>query len=281
MYSQIEETTMTTHTALPDTTPGEGLNPEKMPGHWLLARMGKRVLRPGGLEVTNANLAHLAIDGTDDVVEIAPGFGETTRKILTCSPASYTGVERDAAAAAIVRGQLRGTQDRCIEGTAQASGLDDACADVVTGEAFLTMQSDAHKQHIVNEAFRLLRPGGRYGLHEMSIRPDSLGDDAQDEIRGDLARSIHVGARPLTVADWRRLLENAGFVIEHQTIVGMLLLEPRRLLADEGVARTAKFAFNVLRDREARRRVRTMRETFHKHGDHIEAIGIVARKPAA
>ena len=29
--------------------PGEGLQTAKMPGHWVLARLGKRVLRPGGM----------------------------------------------------------------------------------------------------------------------------------------------------------------------------------------------------------------------------------------
>ena len=32
--------------------PGEGLKTEKMPGHWVLARLGKRVLRPGGMQLT-------------------------------------------------------------------------------------------------------------------------------------------------------------------------------------------------------------------------------------
>ncbi len=32
--------------------PGEDLDASTMPGHWLLARLGKRVLRPGGLELT-------------------------------------------------------------------------------------------------------------------------------------------------------------------------------------------------------------------------------------
>ena len=38
----------------PQTTPmpGEDLKAEKMPGHWLLARLGIRVLHPGGLELT-------------------------------------------------------------------------------------------------------------------------------------------------------------------------------------------------------------------------------------
>jgi len=30
--------------------PGHGLHIDKIPGRWLLAQMGKRVLRPGGLE---------------------------------------------------------------------------------------------------------------------------------------------------------------------------------------------------------------------------------------
>ena len=34
---------------------------EKMPGHWLLAKMGKRVLRPGGLELTERLLSELAV----------------------------------------------------------------------------------------------------------------------------------------------------------------------------------------------------------------------------
>lgn len=33
------------------------------PGHWLLARLGKRVLRPGGLRLTRRLLAHADIAG--------------------------------------------------------------------------------------------------------------------------------------------------------------------------------------------------------------------------
>ena len=32
--------------------PGQGFKPEKMPGHWVPAQMGKRVLPPGGIELT-------------------------------------------------------------------------------------------------------------------------------------------------------------------------------------------------------------------------------------
>ena len=39
----------------------EELDTTKMPGHWLLARLGKRVLRPGGRELTRQMLDSINI----------------------------------------------------------------------------------------------------------------------------------------------------------------------------------------------------------------------------
>ena len=61
--------------------PGQGLKPEKMPGHWLLAQMGKRVLRPGGLELIQRMIDALAIGASDHVIEFAPGLGATARRL--------------------------------------------------------------------------------------------------------------------------------------------------------------------------------------------------------
>jgi hypothetical protein len=59
--------------------PGEQLKAEKMPGHWLLARLGKRVLRPGGRHLPQRMIEALNIQPTDAVIEFAPGLGETAR----------------------------------------------------------------------------------------------------------------------------------------------------------------------------------------------------------
>ena len=50
------------------------------PGHWVLARAGKRVLRPGGAALTADMLAHAGLPGAD-VVEMAPGLGRTAAEI--------------------------------------------------------------------------------------------------------------------------------------------------------------------------------------------------------
>src|SRR6478672_203873 len=88
--------------------PGEALKAEKMPGHWLLARLGKRVLRPGGRQLTHRMIEVLNVRTSDQVIEFAPGLGDTTRLILKRKPACYTAVERDKDAAALVQKLLQG-----------------------------------------------------------------------------------------------------------------------------------------------------------------------------
>ena len=43
------------------TVPGASCSQRNIPGHWVLAQLGKRVLRPGGMELTRRMLAALTI----------------------------------------------------------------------------------------------------------------------------------------------------------------------------------------------------------------------------
>ncbi len=248
-----------------------------LPGHWLLARLGKRVLRPGGKKLTEQMLGDASVRDAD-VVELAPGLGKTARAILALHPSSYVGVESDSAAAELTRVAI-GDNGDVVRGDASRTGLPDNSADVVIGEAMLTMQTDRHKTQIADEALRVLRPGGRYAIHELAIEPNDLDDSIKNEIRKELARSIKVNARPLTPSEWTDLLTAVGFEIEHVRFAPMALLEPRRVIADEGVLRTLKFVANVARDGDARRRILAMRKTFTKYRDHLTAIEVIAVKP--
>lgn len=159
------------------------------------------------------------------------------------------------------------------------SGLPSRSVDVVVGEAMLTMQTDRAKAAIIAEAARLLRPGGRYAIHELALTPDDLPDDVKTTVRRQLARSIKVNARPLTLVEWRLLLAAHGLVVDQVDTAPMALLEPRRLISDEGVLGAARFVGRLLARPDARHRVLTMRRTFRKYRQHLTAIAIVARKP--
>ncbi|MDE2377922.1 MAG: methyltransferase domain-containing protein [Bradyrhizobium sp.] len=259
--------------------PGGSLEIEKMPGHWLLARLGKRVLRPGGLRLTRALLEDLAVGPADEVVEFAPGLGVTARMILQHEPQRYTAIERDAQAAQWTSRQLpRAPHISVVVGHAHQTLLPAASASLVVGEAMLSMQTAEHKRRIAAEAFRLLRPGGRYGIHELAIVPDDMPSDRQREIDRALSSVIHVGARPLRSQEWKALLESVGFRVVALGHAPMHLLRPLRLIEDEGLFGALRLVRNLAKDGAARRRVMAMRWVFERHRSNLSAIYMVGQK---
>ena len=166
------------------------------------------------------------------------------RDIVGAGPRSYVGVDDTAAATEAVRAVVAPVDGKVVVADAAETGLPDGSADVVIGEAMLTMQGDKAKRAIVAEAFRVLRPGGRYAIHELGLTPDEIPQDTKDDIRRDLARSIKVNARPLTAQEWAGLLTDAGFEVvavddvtidESQTFVDFTV-RPLPRFADRGSA---------------------------------------------
>jgi len=258
--------------------PGQHLRTEKMPGHWVLARLGKRVLRPGGMALTRRMLTALRVGHEDDVVEFAPGMGITAQLTTALEPRSYVAVERDEAAAKIVSEYLKGDHQRCVIGDASDTGLPAESATVIYGEAMLTMHPENVKRSIMSESYRLLKPNGRYGIHEMCLVTDNLDENERKETERALTGVVHHGVRPLTLSEWQSLLESEGFSIQSVEVSSMNLLEPGRLISDEGFAGALRFAWNVIRDAKARERVLEMRSVFRRHRKELGSVAIVASK---
>ncbi|BDS13596.1 class I SAM-dependent methyltransferase [Aureispira anguillae] len=247
-------------------------------GHWLLAKMGKRVLRPGGKELTQKLIDNLHITSDDDIVEFAPGLGFTASIALTKNPKSYKGVELNEAAAASLRKTIGGVRRQIIIGNAAHSTLEKDSATKVFGEAMLTMQADHRKSAIIQEAFRILKTGGLYGIHELSLAPNDIPETVKAEIQRALATVIKVNARPLTSLEWSLLLEKEGFEVVTISTSPMHLLEPRRIIEDEGFLRALKIGFNILTHPYERSQIFSMRKIFKKYESHLSAVGIIAKK---
>jgi SAM-dependent methyltransferase len=251
-------------------------------GFELLAHLGKRVLRPGGVELTRTLLDELDIAPTDDVVEVAAGRGRTARLVLDCDPASYVAIDRDLAAERVLAPMLQWPEQQFRRASASHTGLADSCCDVAIGEAILTMQPAAVKDQMVKELARLVRPGGRLGLHEVAFRLDDLDHTMeQDEIeeiriRSELTAHFKVAFNALELGEWQALLDDHGFDVGTVREAPLRLLEPDRLLADEGLLGSARFAANLMRDKAARRRVEDMRIAMQRNAHHLVAIALVA-----
>jgi SAM-dependent methyltransferase len=267
-------------TAPTQPLPAAGVPAERAPGHWLLARLGKRVLRPGGVELTHKLLDSLDIGPRDDVVELAPGLGATTALVLQQRPRSYRGVDRDPSSTARVAAMLDGASQEVRQGTAADTGLSATSADVVFGEAYLTMQPASQKARILAEIARISRPGARFGIHEIAFAPTDIDEATARRVTDDLTGSIKVSVNPLTMAGWIALLEEAGFEPRERHVAPLHLLEPRRLVADEGYLGTARFVCNTLRDRDARARVIAMRTAMRANAANLQACAITAVRKA-
>lgn len=247
-------------------------------GHWILANMGKQVLRPGGKELTLKLIEGLKITHDDAVVEFAPGMGHTASHILKNNPAAYIGIELNEEAATKLKEHIHGAHRIIINTTAAQSGLKDASVDKVIGEAMLTMQADHRKSEIMAEAYRILKKGGLYAIHELGLQPDTMDNNTKDGIQRQLAEAIKVNARPLTLEEWGSLLTKEGFTIKEAWASPMHLLEPERILSDEGFFRTLKIGWNVLTHPKARKRIMQMRSIFKANEKHMTAFAIIAEK---
>lgn len=94
----------------------------------------------------------------------------------------------------------------------------------------------------------------------------------------ELARVSHVNARPLSTTEWGTLLEQQGFKIISVETSEMLLLEPGRMLADEGFLNFCKIGIKLLVRPQERKRVLALRKIFKKYHKNLNAIAIVAQK---
>lgn len=254
----------------------------RLQGHWLLASLGKRVLRPGGRGLTRRLLDRAYPSSHDRIVEFGPGVGLTAGMLLAVDPVSYTGVDPNPEGRAQLDAVLDGNpRARVVTADAAETTLPDASADLIVGEAMLTMCPPAQRRTILAEAWRVLDTGGRYAVHELALtdQADDPDENARGPVGRDLSARIKVGARPLKIAAWRALFEEAGFEVVWVGCAPMRLLDPGRIIADEGIIGSVRFLNNLRRRPEARRRVLAMREGFKAHKDDLTAVGIVLRKP--
>jgi hypothetical protein len=238
------------------------------------------VLRPGGKKLTNWMIDN-ANPTNKRVVEFAPGLGITAAEILDRNPKTYTGVDQDpdaATATTLSTKQARlGIPTEVINGVASDTGLPTGAADLVVGEAMLTMQGEKGKTAIVSEANRILTTGGRYAIHELLLTPNNVDQAVADNLRKALATTIKVNARPLTATEWSELLESNGFKVLSIKVAPMGLLQPKQMVEDEG-PRVLKIMFNLARNSQARKRVLAMRKVFSENAQNLGAISIIAEK---
>lgn len=262
------------------TLVAEDKSMETMPGYLLLARLEKKVLRPGGIELTRKMLAALDITEADHVIEYAPGTGVTAGLTLEKNPASYTAIEKDPGLAKLLEERLlTAPRRRCIVADASKPiDLPDQCATVIYGESMMTIHSPERKESMIREVHRMLRPDGLYAMQEISLFPSEIDADLAKAMLRDIKQAVRHPAWPNTVGQWRTFLDQNGFEVIEEFQRPVLLLEPERLLEDEGAENALRFSWNVIDSEIALKRIREIRSVFQRYRENLCGYCVVCRK---
>jgi hypothetical protein len=175
--------------------------------HWLLGD----ALHPGGAELTERLARALRVGSGDLVVDIGSGLGTSALVIARATGCDVVGV--DLSSANVERAGTRAADAglaarvRFLEGDAEALPLPDTSVDGVLSECSLCLVPD--KRAAVREIARVLRPGGRVAISDVTARPTAL----PPELRTLTAWTACLAdARPLT--EVAALLTQSGLVVE-------------------------------------------------------------------
>jgi SAM-dependent methyltransferase len=116
-----------------------------------------------------------------------------------------------------------------LEGTMEAIPLPDHSVDVVISNCVINLSSD--KDAVLREAFRVLKPGGRFAVSDVVVR-----GEVPVEIRRSMELWVGCIAGALEEQEYTAKLRSAGFVdVEVEPWRIYSLHEARAILAGQGV----------------------------------------------
>ena len=179
-------------------------------------------LHPGGLALTNRLGRLMGIQRDDWVVDLASGRGVSAMAISRGFHCRVAGVEFSHAAVVGAAAASRATpvvpRTFFLQGDAENPPLASSRFDAVLCECSMSIFPD--KSRAVKEMRRLLGPGGRLGLSDVTVEPGSLPAELEGAVGQVLCLS---GA--LNVNGYRQLLRDGGLALQHEEDASVEILK--------------------------------------------------------
>ncbi|MEH2208915.1 MAG: methyltransferase domain-containing protein [Nostoc sp.] len=250
------------------------LNFQTATGHEVLAAAGKKYLRPGGRIATEKLFQWANFQPGETVLELGSSFGYSAIALAKKYHVKVVGIEKNSDSVARARANICAAglknQVEIIEGNIFNLEAIPGKFDYILAEAILTMQSPSVKAKILAEIHNRLKPGGKFLSHEL------LATNKEEQIRVDLARVIRVNSTPLSESNWITAFATAGLQVEKCQTDSMNLLNLGRIFQDEGFLNTTRILWNILTQRDIRKRVLEIHQVFHKYQHELGYIILCA-----
>ncbi|MDA1128443.1 MAG: methyltransferase domain-containing protein [Chloroflexi bacterium] len=189
-------------------------------------------LHPGGLGLTNKLGRLMGLKPGELVADLASARGESAQALGRVFRCSVVGVEFGAEAVLHASNSAPlNSRARFIRGDAECLPLRSGVFDAAVCEC--SMSLFINKAQATAETARLLRSGGRFGLSDVTIEPDSL----PPELEGELGQVLCL-TNALTSDGYIRLMEEGGFTVTEQVDASAEIIK----ILDEVESKLAAFS---------------------------------------
>ncbi len=178
-------------------------------------------LHPGGLALTNRLAKLMSIQAGDWVADLACGRGTSALAISRVFHCRVVGI--DFGQAAVANGVKDGqgspgaTRAYFLKGDAEAPPLRSGCFDAAYSEC--SMSLFPNKSRALLQAVDILRPGGKFGLSDVTVEANSL----PRELNGPLGQILCLTGA-LDPQGYNNLLGDAGLRVRHQVDASLEIL---------------------------------------------------------
>jgi SAM-dependent methyltransferase len=144
--------------------------------------------------------------------------------------------------------------------------FDDEHFDAALIEATLAYQHQQQQQATLKELHRVLKPGGRIGIHELAWRQPPT-----PEVEKRLAGVWQGHVQPLVVREWWDLLEAAGFSGVENELAVVSYFTRKGMTADEG-EQAVEIFHNAFEDPD---RMARFSRAYHEFTDNRRYYGVI------
>ncbi len=208
---------------------------------FMLEDLGMTWLHPGGLPSTQRMLENLDLSPDDELLDLGCGVGSTSRFVAKKYGCRVVGVDRDPAMveSARKRTPAKATRVRFEVMDGRAMTFETDRFDQVVLQSVVCFND---KLPLLEEAIRVLRPGGQIGLNEVTwMRPPT--EKVAKVTRATVCETFS-GA--MLKDDWIDLLRRAGCDQVSEQRFEFKPVAPYQLLREEGILNTVRTFSRVL-----------------------------------
>jgi hypothetical protein len=116
-------------------------------------------------------------------------------------------------------------------------------------------------------------------IHELCLVDCEEDSPNAKKLENNMAKALRIGFFPETREGWEKLLQDAGYQVDHHIETGPLgMLKPVKILKDEGIAGFLKIVGNLVTNSELRARVKSTKKVIKENSKNLRYIIIMASK---